>query len=271
MKKLFASIAMIILILAGCNSSDSSDNNANEDSNGSSTPIGDTYWELTKLEGTMVDQSATTGEKVHFILNTTDETVSGYSGCNLFTGNFTLEEGNRIKFSKIASTRMACPDATINESEVLNVFNLADNYTMDGDQLTLNVGKRAPLAVFKKVTPENRVIEKHWKLKTLEGQEVEMADNQEKEIYFMLHKDENRVTGFAGCNTLSGTYSIEEGQRIRFSQMAVTLRSCPDVDVNESAFLEVFELADNYTLQGDKLMLNVGRRAPLAVFEAVYF
>ncbi len=63
---------------------------------------------------------------------------------------------------------------------------------------------------------------------------------------------------FAGCNTLSGTYSIEEGQRIHFSQMAVTLRSCPDVEVDESAFLEVFELADNYTLQGDKLMLNCG-------------
>ena len=48
------------------------------------------------------------------------------------------------------------------------------------------------------------------------------------------------------------------------------MKMCPDVDVNESDFLEVFELADNYTIKDDVLTLNVGMRAPLAVFEAVY-
>ena len=47
------------------------------------------------------------------------------------------------------------------------------------------------------------------------------------------------------------------------------MRACPDVDVNESEFLEVFELADNYTINGTILSLNVGRRASLAVFESV--
>lgn len=115
------------------------------------------------------------------------------------------------------------------------------------------------------------ITEKYWKLKTLEGQEIRMAENQEREIFFTLKTDENRVTGFAGCNALSGEYTLEEGNRIRFSNMAVTMKACPDIDVNESEFLEVFELADNYTIDGDTLSLNVGRRAPLAVFEAVYF
>ncbi|HRM13944.1 MAG TPA: META domain-containing protein, partial [Flavobacterium sp.] len=70
-------------------------------------------------------------------------------------------------------------------------------------------------------------------------------------------------------NVLSGEYALEEGNRIRFKNMAVTMRACPDVDVNESEFLEVFELADNYTINGTILSLNVGRRAPLAVFESV--
>jgi heat shock protein HslJ len=59
--------------------------------------------------------------------------------------------------------------------------------------------------------------------------------------------------------------------RIGFSQMASTMKACPDVNVDESAFLKVFELTDNYTINDDTLRLNVGRRAPLAVFEAVYF
>lgn len=125
----------------------------------------------------------------------------------------------------------------------------------------------------KKTTPESNndtITEKYWKLKTLEGKEVTMKKNQEREIFITLKTDQNRVTGFAGCNTLSGEYTLEEGNKIHFKNIAVTMRACLDVDVNESEFLEVFELADNYTIKNDVLSLNVGRRAPLAVFEAVY-
>lgn len=115
------------------------------------------------------------------------------------------------------------------------------------------------------------ITEKYWKLVTLEGQKVTMAQNQERETYFMLKNDQQQVRGFAGCNTFNGTYTLEKGQRIRFSPLAATLKACPDVDVNESELFKVFELADNYSINGDTLSLNVGRRAPLAVFEAVYF
>lgn len=118
---------------------------------------------------------------------------------------------------------------------------------------------------------EEPITEKYWKLATLEGQPVTMAANQEKEIYFMLKTDENRVEGFAGCNTFNGSYILEEGWRIKFSPLATTMKACPDVDVNESELFKVFELTNNYTLNGDTLSLNVGRRAPLAVFNAVYF
>jgi heat shock protein HslJ len=115
------------------------------------------------------------------------------------------------------------------------------------------------------------ITEKYWKLVRLEGQKVTMGKNQEREIYFMLKTEQNQVRGFAGCNTFKGTYTLEKGQRIRFSSLAATRKACPEVDLNESEFLEVFELADNYSIKGDTLSLNVGRRAPLAVFEAVYF
>lgn len=118
---------------------------------------------------------------------------------------------------------------------------------------------------------EEPIMEKYWKLVTLEGQPVTMALNQEKEIYFMLKTDENRVQGFAGCNTFNGSYTLEKGWRIKFSPLATTMKACPDVKVNESELFKIFELTDNYSLNGDTLSLNVGRRAPLAVFNAVYF
>ena len=117
---------------------------------------------------------------------------------------------------------------------------------------------------------DDTITEKYWKLKTLDGKAITMKKNQEREIFITLKTDENRLTGFAGCNSLSGEYTLEEGNRISFKNVAVTMKMCPDVDLNESELLEVFELADNYTIVNDVLSLNVGRRAPLAVFEAVY-
>lgn len=117
-------------------------------------------------------------------------------------------------------------------------------------------------------TTESEIVGTHWKLIQLEGQDVKMADNQKKEIYFVLKSEGKKVEGFAGCNSINGTYTLEEGQRIHFSQMAVTLRACPDVAINENDYLQVFELADNYTIHNGELTLNVGKRAPLAVFKA---
>jgi len=118
-------------------------------------------------------------------------------------------------------------------------------------------------------TEEEKIVEKYWKLKTLAGKEVEMTDNQTKEMHFMLKLNENRVAGFGGCNSFFGSYQLLKGSRIKFSHLGSTKMYCPDV--NEAAFMNVFELTDNYTVKDDVLSLNVGKRAPLAVFEAVYF
>ena len=114
------------------------------------------------------------------------------------------------------------------------------------------------------------ITEKYWKLIKLEGQDVEMVENQEREIFFTLKTEDNTVRGFAGCNSLTGEFELEDGNRIRFRNMGITMMMCPDVDVNEAEFMEVFELADNYTIHNDTLSLNVARRAPLAQFAAVY-
>jgi len=118
-------------------------------------------------------------------------------------------------------------------------------------------------------TEEEKILETHWKLKTLVGKEVEMTPNQTKEIYFILKLNENRVVGFVGCNSFFGSYQLLKGSRIKFSHLGLTKIYCPGV--NEAEFISIFELTDNYTIKEDVLFLNVGKRASLAVFEAVYF
>src|SRR5690606_29398148 len=223
-------ISLFALTIIGCKSV--KDSNTETTTAIPSEIIFDITWTLSKLDGKDLENSIQNGKTIHFTLHSEDNRFSGFSGCNNFSGTYTLETGNRISFSQIASTRMACPDSKIDEQEILDVFNLADNYSISGNTLTLNKAKRAPLAVFKKIEADKVITEKYWKLKTLEGKEIKMAENQEREMYFMLKTDENRLTGFSSCNTFAGSYTLDEGNRISFSQMASTMMACPDVNVN---------------------------------------
>lgn len=141
-------LALMALIVMGCHTTKKNNMDGKDGSETTSMTITEVTWELTKLEGAIVDQSKTDGKKIYFTLNSADNKVNGFAGCNTFFGNYTLENGNRIRFSQLVNTRMACPDAAIDESELLEVFRLADNYTLNDGTLTLNVGRRAPLAVF---------------------------------------------------------------------------------------------------------------------------
>lgn len=268
MKLQLITLALTVVTLYSCGTTKKEVMNSNSPT---TTAITNSFWELQTLEGKTISFAKEGENKIGFTLEN-DNRITGFAGCNTFFGTYKFDAGDRINFSAIGSTKMACLVGKFNEADLFEVFNLADNYRITGDKLELNVGKRAPLAVFKKVSATSELItEKYWKLKTLDGKEVKMSKNQQKEVYFMLKTDENRVVGFAGCNSISGTYTLEKGNRIRFSQMGTTLMACPDVAFNEAEFLKVFELADNYTINGDTLSMNVGRRAPLAVFEAVYF
>ena len=115
---------------------------------------------------------------------------------------------------------------------------------------------------------DNVITDKYWKLITLEGQPVTMVEGQEREVFLTLKSNDKSVNGFAGCNTFSGNFTLEDGNRIKFGTIATTMKSCDGVK-NEHEFLQVLDQADNYTIVNDELSLNVGRRAPLAVFKAV--
>lgn len=286
MKTKITTLTIIALIILSCNNEKKSTSDTSKDKLETNTEtttetvnvttktssIENTQWILTTLEGNEVHKLDEADQEIQFTLNSNSNRVNGFSGCNNFMGTYIIESGNRIKFSKMASTKKACPVAAIDEAALLNVLEMTDNFTLNNGKLILNTAKIASLAVFKKVETSNQpIVEKYWKLKTLEGQDITMVDKQEREIYFTLKAQDNRVTGFAGCNTFSGEYMLEEGNRIRFENMAVTMKACPDVAINESDYLKVFELADNYTITDDILSLNVARRAPLAVFEVVYF
>jgi copper homeostasis protein (lipoprotein) len=139
---------------------------------------------------------------------------------------------------------------------------------MDGNRIT---GDLANHYILEKEMPQaaRPLRGTRWVLSEIHGQPVVQRGEDERAPWFILGADSDRIHGFGGCNTFNGTYKLEEGDRIGFSQMASTKMACPGLEVDyESMVFEVLEMADNYSLRDDMLLLNQGQMAPLAVWRA---
>lgn len=112
--------------------------------------ITEKYWKLVDLHGMKVKNDDWNKREPYMILKAENNQVHGSGGCNSFNGSYELKEGNRILFSKITSTLMACENMET-EQEFYKVLETADNYNLVGDTLILNKAKMAPLARFEAV------------------------------------------------------------------------------------------------------------------------
>ena len=80
-------------------------------------------------------------------VNVTDNTMSGHGGCNRMNGKIFWERG-LLRFTDIATTRMACP-ALDKETALTKALQSGTTYVLDGDKLTLS-NPSMSLAVFRK-------------------------------------------------------------------------------------------------------------------------
>lgn len=112
------------------------------------TEIVEKYWKLIEIRGQKVTADDFASKEPHFTLKSADNRVTGNGGCNSFFGTYELQSNaNRISFSKMGSTKMACMKPTV-ENEFLNVLETVDNYTVKNDTLQLNKARMAPMAKF---------------------------------------------------------------------------------------------------------------------------
>lgn len=146
MKHYFTTIGLSILLFS-CNTTKKINTDTTV-SQKNPSEIVEKYWKLIEIRGQKVTAENFASKEPHLILKSTDNRVTGNGGCNSFFGTYELQaNANRISFSKMGSTRMACLKPTV-ENDFLNVLETVDNYTVKNDTLQLNKARMAPMAKF---------------------------------------------------------------------------------------------------------------------------
>ena len=125
MKKYLIMLLIICLAISACTAK-------NEGSTASL--IGS--WKLTSYSRADVLTPAVTDTEAGLTFKD-DGTVTGSSGCNGFGGSYTVED-DKITFSEITSTLMACDDARMaQEGAVHQVLTDTATFKIEGNTLTL--------------------------------------------------------------------------------------------------------------------------------------
>jgi copper homeostasis protein (lipoprotein) len=104
-------------------------------------------WRLVELNGEPIANN-NDHKKEMFIQLNNEGRYSAFAGCNNMMGGFELKnEKSLIKFTQGVSTLMACDDMET-EQAFAKMLETVDNYSLNGNQMTLNKARMAPLARF---------------------------------------------------------------------------------------------------------------------------
>lgn len=137
MKLLRRSITILVAVmLAACASKPPlPDPQALERAPAEATPIDGVDWHLAQLAGHWI-MLADPRQSPFVRFDGTRQQVSGFDGCNRFTGNLRLL-GGHLKIGPLAVTRKACPPSLAPEREFVAALEGVVHWQRQGDQIEL--------------------------------------------------------------------------------------------------------------------------------------
>ena len=111
-----------------------------------------TRWQLVAL-GDKAVAVADTQRAAHIILQADSKQLTGSGGCNRMFGGYELN-GDAVRFSDVASTKMACPSGMDIETAFLAALGKVAKWRVVGRQLELSDSTGMVLARFEATAPK---------------------------------------------------------------------------------------------------------------------
>ncbi len=200
----------------------------------------------------------------------TTDGISGSTGCNTYTGNFTYDNAT-LTFTPFIATKMACTDnnAMSQETAFLSALQSATGYQITNGQLqimypdgvlTFNADTTTPTPS----APATPIVNTDPSLGGLGGvqwtlvnygpgaEPVAVLPDAPVNIDFT----QQGVSGSSGCNQYSGTF-VYNNNTLTFSPLVSTQKACAEnIMTQESAYLAALQGATGYQVAGNQLQIS---------------
>ncbi len=217
-----------------------------------SAGLGNAAWRLTGLPGqTLPADKGRNAVTVNFEAGR----VHGFSGCNQFSGSYTLK-GERLELGVMGGTMMACPESAMSvESLFLKSFSGALNIVLVGNELTLMPESGGDALRFERQEPL-RLEGVEWEVTGYNNGRQAVVGPMVGTRLTLVFRD-GQISGSGGCNSFHGSYT-QAGKALTIQPLASTRKVCEDaLMVQEQEFLKALQSATTWDIT--RGMLDVHR------------
>jgi heat shock protein HslJ len=234
-------VALASLLSVACASMTSSPDAPNLDG---------TAWVLSSLPGrTLVDGATAT-------LQFEGGRASGTDGCNRYATSYTAS-GGKLKLNAAgAATMMACAPAIMEQARAFrSSLDAASGYRISDGQLQLLGSDGAVVAAF---APQSQALAgTSWRVTGYNNGRQAVVSVLADTGLSMSFGADGRVSGSAGCNDYTGTYT-SSGSSLTLGPAATTRKFCaqPGVMEQERQFLKALETVATIRHEGERAELR---------------
>lgn len=94
-----------------------------------------------------------------------------------------------------------------------------------------------------------------WRV-TLDNKTADLNINVPAPLTLQFDTKAKKITGFAGCNTFSGSYATGANNALSFGALVSTKKGCPQTSALENTITTAMSKVTNYGIKGNQLVLS---------------
>ncbi len=190
------------------------------------------------------------------VIFTPEDQVSGFAGCNNYSGSYTASSDGTLSFSQLATTRMACEQTMDVENAYLAALQEPQGFDFSGEGRLLIKYLNSSGDVNQLVYTSGKatLTDNIWVLLSY-GDPKSPQTVPAGNLLTAIFNVDGTMSGFSGCNSYSTAYTIQDNQ-ISAEPVASTMMVCPTGMEEEQAYLGALASLKNYEIIGNSLTLT---------------
>ena len=237
---------------------------------GGNKPLEGTYWRASELAKKPLP---TQDPKREAHLQFQKDRISGSDGCNRVTGSYQLK-GDRVTFSQVAATQMACLKSSGTEEPFHAALKNASRLTITGDRLELFDRAGTQLAAFvagsppSDSAPPSPLAGTSWQLVKFQSMDDTTLTPKNGANYTIEFADGGQLIARVDCNRGRGTWQSPGPSQLEFGPLALTRAQCAagsmhDQIVRNWPFIRSYVIRDGHLFLALKMDSGIYEFEPL--------
>lgn len=201
---------------------------------------------------------------------TPDGQLSGFGGCNTFSGPVQAATDGTMTIGPLATTLMACADGMDQETAYLSALQNARSFSFSSEgRLQIKYGPETganQMMVF--IIAAKSLTETNWVLVS-SGDPAAPQPVPSGVVITAVFSSDGFLSGSSGCNQYNVNYTQQDSQ-LTLGPLAITQMTCPTGMEAEQAYLTALGTVGKYTISGPTLTLTYNQGAGVLIYTSAH-